>query len=299
MVGATTASVPSAGKSTVLVATSHVVRGGIGGRAAVFALERLGHRVWSVPTVMLAYHPGHGPSEKIAPPRDAFQRLIDDLLKSPWIDEIGAVLTGYFAAHWQVEILAGLIDTLKMRNRDLIYVCDPVIGDDDRLYVSEELARAVRDMLLPRADIATPNRFELEWLADRICASNEMLAAAARQLAPPRIVVTSALPMLRGHAAALLVEESRTLLGEHPAVTDPPHGPGDLSAALITASALRRLDSEAMLRRTLGTVGQVIGQSVRAGGDELDLAAGQQAILSPTLAVQIRRLGAPYAAEGS
>ncbi len=285
------ASSPTAGRSAVLVATSHVVRGGIGGRAAVFALERLGHRVWSVPTVMLAYHPGHGRSEKIAPPRAAFERLINDLLASPWIDEIGAVLTGYFVARWQVDILAELIDALKQRNRDLIYVCDPVIGDDDRLYVAENVAQAVRDMLLPRAAIATPNRFELEWLAGRTCASNAALAVAARQLAPPRIVVTSAHPLLRDHAAALLVEDSRTLLGEHPAVADPPHGPGDLSAALIAACALRGTDGEAMLRRTLSTVGQMIGQSERAGSDELDLAAGQQAILSPTLAVQIRRLG--------
>ena len=43
----------------VIVVSSHVARGSVGNRAAVFALETLGHPVWAVPTVVLPWHPGH------------------------------------------------------------------------------------------------------------------------------------------------------------------------------------------------------------------------------------------------
>ena len=53
-------------KGAIIVISSHVVRGTVGNRAAVFALETLGHPVWAVPTVILPWHPGHGPSRRIA-----------------------------------------------------------------------------------------------------------------------------------------------------------------------------------------------------------------------------------------
>ena len=50
--------VTSAMPRAVIVISSHVVRGTVGNRAAVFALETLGFPVWAVPTVTLAWHPG-------------------------------------------------------------------------------------------------------------------------------------------------------------------------------------------------------------------------------------------------
>jgi pyridoxine kinase len=49
----------------ILVISSHVVRGSVGNRAAVFALESLGFPVWAVPTVTLAWHPGQGTAMRI------------------------------------------------------------------------------------------------------------------------------------------------------------------------------------------------------------------------------------------
>ena len=57
-------------RPAIIVATSQVVRGGVGGRAAVFALERLGFRVWFLPTVQLPWHPGHGAATRITPERE-------------------------------------------------------------------------------------------------------------------------------------------------------------------------------------------------------------------------------------
>lgn len=40
-------------------------------------------------------------------------------------------------------------------------MCDPVLGDDGRLYVPEELVGAFRE-LVTHADLVTPNQFECE-----------------------------------------------------------------------------------------------------------------------------------------
>ena len=54
-------------RPAVVAISSHVARGSVGNRAIVFALESLGFPVWSVPTVTLPWHPGHGPAPRIVP----------------------------------------------------------------------------------------------------------------------------------------------------------------------------------------------------------------------------------------
>ena len=85
------------------------VRGSVGNRAAVFALETLGYPVWAVPTVILPWHPGHGPSTRITLGEAEFNSLIDDLIRAPWIGEVRAVLSGYLGAAYQVEGVARLV----------------------------------------------------------------------------------------------------------------------------------------------------------------------------------------------
>lgn len=49
-------------------------------------------------------------------------------------------------------------------NPDLIYLCDPVLGDEGKLYVPAELIPIFQEQLTPLAQIITPNQFELEKL---------------------------------------------------------------------------------------------------------------------------------------
>src|SRR5690606_38585310 len=148
----------------VIVISSHVARGSVGNRAAVFALEQLGFQVWAVPTIMLPWHPGHGPGTRIVPDAEQFSALMKNLADAPWLGEVGAVLSGYLGDAGQAEAVAALVRAVRARNADALYLCDPVTGDAGGLYVPQATAEAMRDLLLPLADIATPNRYELEWL---------------------------------------------------------------------------------------------------------------------------------------
>ena len=46
----------------------------------------------------------------------------------------------------------------------MILVCDPVMGDNGKMYVPESLLPIYRDEIIPLADIATPNQYEVELL---------------------------------------------------------------------------------------------------------------------------------------
>ena len=45
-------------------------------------------------------------------------------------------------------------------------VCDPVMGDDGRLYVPKDLLPAYRSHIVAEANVLTPNQFEAELLTD-------------------------------------------------------------------------------------------------------------------------------------
>lgn len=300
---ATTPDAPSArsapaGRPAVVVLSSLVARGSVGGRAVVFALERMGFPVWFLPTVLLPWHPGHGRASRHVPPADAFAALAADLARAPWLGEVGAVLTGYFGSAEQVEAAASLVAAIKAARPDALYLCDPVIGDQKPdgsggLYLPEATAIAIRDRLMPLADIATPNRFEAGWLSGLPVGSTAEAIAAARALGPGTVLVTSAPAMMHRSVATLLVEATRCLQAEHPLVEGAPNGTGDLLAATFLARRLDGMTSEAALPRALGAVFEMVARSVRAGSDELVLAAEQDTILHPMAQVTVRAIATP------
>lgn len=46
----------------------------------------------------------------------------------------------------------------------ILTVCDPVMGDNGKMYVPEDILPVYRDVVVPLADILTPNQFEAELI---------------------------------------------------------------------------------------------------------------------------------------
>lgn len=279
--------------NAVIVISSHVVRGAVGNRGAVFALETLGHPVWAVPTVILPWHPGHGPAKRIVPEPQQFDDLIADLERAPWLDEISAIMTGYLGHASQAASVARLVKTIKARRKSVRYLCDPVIGDEKGLYVPEATAIAIRDELMPLADIATPNRFELAWLAGADLPDNKAIMQAALHAGPGTMLVTSAHPMIAGGTGNLLVTHSLALLAEHRLVNGPTNGLGDLTSALFLARTLSGIEPEQVLQRTTASVFEIMARAAKRGADELMLEADASSLSTPMAMTQMRRLVHP------
>ena len=277
----------------VIVVSSHVVRGSVGNRAAVFALETLGFPVWAVPTVILPWHPGHSRATRIVPPSDAFASLMGDLERAPWLGEVTAVLSGYLGDASQADAVAALVRTVKARNPRATYICDPVIGDMGGLYVSEALAKAMRDQLLPIADIVTPNRYELEWLVGAKLPDMRAVMAGALDAGPRSVLVTSSPAMMAGGTGNLLLTPNEALLAEHRIIDRPPNGLGDLTAAVFLARLLSGQPDAKALQTTTAAVFEILARTAKRGADELTLETDAASLSHPMAMVQLRHLTHP------
>lgn len=274
----------------VIVATSFVARGSVGLRATGFALERLGHPVWAVPTVFLPWHPGHGRSTRSVPDPGAFAASVQELADSRWLDEVGAIVTGYLGAADQASALARMVETAKARRPEIVYLCDPVIGDESGLYVPEATATAIRDTLIPLADIATPNRHELAWLTGKPTDTLGAAVAAARALGPARVLATSVPALMRNSVAMVYATPNAAFAAEHPLVAHTPRGAGDLAAGLLAHQVLDGASDEFALERTAAGAFEIVARSAKAGTDELIIVGEQVRLPHPIARVQMRRL---------
>ena len=285
---------PEPQKKPVLVITSQVVRGGISGRGLTFALERIGHDVWFLPTILLPWHPGHGKGTRIVAPTAEFAAIATDLSASPKLSEIGAVMTGYLGDADQAEPVADLINAVRKANPEAPYLCDPVMGDlhgdEGSLYVPKATAQAIRDKLVPLADIVTPNAFELGWLTGRDIDTEMQALAAARVLGIERVLVTSSPALRRNAIANLLAGPRGAVAAEHAAIEAPPHGTGDLMAGLFLSNRLAGFDDEDALKRASASVFELVARSVRKGADELLFAEEQQSLVKAMALVTSRRV---------
>jgi len=236
---------------------------------------------------------GHGPATRIVAPPEQFSALIADLERAPWLGEVGAVLSGYLGDAGQAKAIASLVGAVKRQNPRALYVCDPVIGDMGGLYVPEKTAVAIRDRLVAIADVATPNRYELEWLAGRRLADLGAIAMAARTTGPRTMLVTSAPAPTAGCIGNLLVDEAQAVLAEHRIIERPPNGLGDLTAAVYLARVLSGRPPVEALQSTTAAVYEILARTASRGGDELQLETGAQSLAHPAAKVELRPLRFP------
>lgn len=85
------------------------------------------------------------------------------------------LLTGYIGNDTFLQHLLEIVAKLRAVNPDLVYVCDPVMGDDGKLYVPEELVKVYREDVVSLATVLTPNQFECELLSE--CTISDMPSA--------------------------------------------------------------------------------------------------------------------------
>lgn len=253
----------------VLAISSFVAYGHVGLSAIVPTLQRLGHEVVSVPTVILSNHYGY--DEVGGFPVDAARLvpILNTLRTNEWLSEADAVITGYMKDQNQVSLVARCIADIVEDNPDLIYLCDPVIGDDPHgLYVDTDVATAVRDKLFPLADIVTPNRYELTWLTGEPV-TNAGDADAAAEALDAELVVATSIPGGEGRLATVISDADSAAHVSSPHYDGVPHGTGDLFSALFLGHLLNGCDDGEALGLAAAGTDVVIRASL--GAEELRL----------------------------
>lgn len=252
----------------------------------------MGIHTWIVNTVQLPWHPGHGLATRMIPQDAQFESYLQDLAAAPWRGEVGAILSGYLATPAQAAAIAGLVKTIREANPEVLYVCDPVIGDESGLYVSPEVANAIRSELISICDIATPNRYELEWFAGKgKSESQSELVQGARALGPATVLVTSAPGMMAGNIANLVISGHSAEMAEHREIANAPNGPGDLTAALYLGHVLAGKSGRQALQQTTASVFEIVSRAGARKSEELMLETDAHSILQPRSQVMTRTLG--------
>jgi pyridoxine kinase len=252
-----------------------VAHGSVGLAAICPALARLGHECIALPTILLSSHPGRPPfAGRIVEP-ETLRHMLEALDAGGQLDDVEAVLTGYMPSPAHAALAQDAVTRIRTRPAGALIVVDPIIGDDPKgLYVDRTVASAIRDQLLPVADIATPNTFELAWLSGVAVDSVASAIAAAARLAVPATLATS-VPVPPHRLANVLVEPDGAHAVSVPRLEDAPHGTGDLLSALLVAARLEgRSNAEAM---ALAAAGVAAAVAASQGCDDLRLVASQQA----------------------
>ena len=258
--------------ATVLAVSSQVVYGPVGNSAAIPALSKLGLTVLGLPTVLLSNHPGHGAPARQVIAAETLEAMLGRVASHGWLQGLSGVMTGYFVDAAQVDVAARAIAALKADGPRLVHLCDPILGDDDPgLYVPEEVAQAIRSRLIPLADVISPNRFELAWLAGISVTGPASAVEAARRLAPPLCLATS-IPLGADRLATMLIGSDSVWLVETRKRARVPHGTGDLLSGLFLGHLLGGREPREALALSLGALESVLDAS--GGADALDLAAG-------------------------
>ncbi|MEW7008979.1 pyridoxal kinase PdxY [Lentilitoribacter sp. EG35] len=277
-------------KKAVIVISSHVVRGSVGNRAAVFALEALGHQVWALQTVTLPWHPGHGPSTRIVPDAKQFDAVIEDLCNSPWLSEVGGIISGYLGDKDQAKSVAKLVHAVKCASPEALYLCDPVIGDLGGLYVPEHIALSIKSDLLPLADIITPNRFELSWLTGMDIQTNSDILSCIKTTDIQCVLATSAFSDKVEQTANLYFDGKNCFVAEHRSFAVPINGPGDLTSAILMSRLMGENDARTTLGLVTSSVYEILERTIHAGGNELILEQNISSLKTPNIPIKITKL---------
>lgn len=177
----------------VLSIQSHVASGYVGGKAAVFPLQLLGYDVDVVNTVHFSNHAGYGRAGGTKATAKELEAVFDGLEENELIRPT-RLLTGYTANSDGLSAIAQLAKKLRAERPELIYLLDPVMGDDGRMYVAPDVIPLYRKML-PLATIISPNWFEVEILTDTtltdLASLRRALEILHKHYSVPNIVITS------------------------------------------------------------------------------------------------------------
>ena len=169
---------------------------------------------------------------------------------------------------------------------------------DSGCFVDPAIPPVIRDRMVPRADVITPNQFELSELAgtdlSRVADIDDVFAAAdaARALGPHTVLVTSVLHT--GQPADTLEMIAVTGAGawsvRTPRLAFHANGSGDVTAALFSAQLVETGDTASALARTASSVFDLLVNTLDAGTGELRLVESQAAYAEPRMQFEVERL---------
>lgn len=276
--------------ANILSMQSHVAYGYVGNKAAVFPMQRLGHDVITINTVQFSNHTGYGSWTGDIMSIEHIDNIFKGLDERNVLDNLDAVVTGYLGDKTLGEVLLKWLDKIKAKNPNLIYCCDPVIGDVGRgIFVRPGVPEFFQNQALAYASILTPNQFELTYLTGvEIKTLDDALNACQilHKKGVQTVLVTSLTRLDDADSIEMLVSnDSGNYLIATPQLNMPiaPNGSGDMTAAVFTAKYLETHDLKQSLEHTAATIYAVFLKTQHLKQRELAIIQAQNEIVNPSI----------------
>jgi len=256
----------------VLSIQSSVIFGYVGNNIARPVLQALGYDVWCVDTVNFSNHPGYGSFTGSVKEAHKIQQEINGLTKLDILSECDAVLSGYLGEVETAKTVSRTIELIKEQNETAIYLLDPVIGDDNQIYVKNGLIEAFKNDLLPKADIILPNQSELGWLSESKINDVSSLKTASKYLLKrgAKTVVVTGIPEFETLTNYVITSDAFWAIST-PKLNRKFSGTGDLFSSLFTGAFLQTKDLYNALNFATEGCSLVVRETQKKGSKELSV----------------------------
>lgn len=284
----------------VLSIQSHVVHGYVGNKVATFSLQLHGIEVDPINTVQFsnntAYPTWEGKSLSNVDILDLYKGLCNNNLT-----EYTHVLTGYNNSVETLKSVVEIIKELKLKNENLIYVCDPVMGDHGKMYrsIDENIIAFYRNHVIPLATIVKLNQTEIEFLTDmKIKDDNDALKAidAMHDMNVKNVFISSA--SYTGDENSICIIGSTKMEDQScirykmsvPKLKASFTGTGDLFSSLLLAFSTR-YEMDVSLQKTVSAIQHVLKYSLEHNKSkhvdsqtfiELEMVKSRKELVHPT-----------------
>jgi pyridoxine kinase len=276
----------------ILSIQSWVSYGHVGNASAVFPLQRLGAEVWAINTVQFSNHTGYGSWTGQVYSGQSVRDLVDGIAARDAFARCDAVLSGYVGDAEVGAAILHAVGLVRQANPAALYCCDPVIGDTDTgVYVRPGIEAFLREQALPAADIATPNRFEIERLTGLSCATLHGAKQAVLRLREmmrtdgPACVLLTSLETAETPADSMdmmVFELGLFHVLRTPRLPVAVNGAGDAIAALFLFHRMRTGSAVAALEAAGSAVFGLLRRTAEAGSREILTVAAQEEFVTPS-----------------
>lgn len=269
----------------ILSIQSWVAYGHVGNASAMFPLQRLGAEVWGIHTVQFSNHTGYGAWRGQVFGGDLVRECLAGIEERGALPRCDAVLSGYVGGADIGEAIIEAVEKVKAANPAALYCCDPVIGDTGRgVFVRPGIPEFFRDRALALADIATPNRFELEYLTGLPAGTLGECKAAltALQAMGPRCVLLTSHEEEPGRIGMIAAEGGQFWRLNTPLLPVSVNGAGDAISALFLLHRMRSGSAAEALSRAASSVFGLLRRTAEAGSREILTVAAQEEFVNPS-----------------
>lgn len=264
-------------KDKILSIQSKLVYGYVGSNIAELAIQLHGLDVISFPTVLLSAHTGHQPVHGTKIDKALFDDLILGVKALELSDSVANIITGYIGSS---DVLGSVVDyvaSIKENYPNMLYICDPVMGDEDGLYVEQAVAQQIMDSLLPLCDVTTPNHFEFDHIVGRKTTTEAEVidAIVNHKVLKDKIVIVTSCSLTNtapDEIETLIVkgENCKRITAKRIAIDTT--GTGDLFTAIVASQLAQSRDIISSVSSATDIIKRALDYTVEQGNVEMNAA---------------------------